>query len=69
MKGWLNPLMKTMYLKRRGLYCPACGSSDIEGRAVEVEHGTCQQVVSCNDCLKYWVDIYKLNDIEEVGDE
>ena len=46
--------------------CPYCGGQDITGSSVEVEAGGAYQTITCEECGKSWLDIYKLVDIQEI---
>jgi formate dehydrogenase maturation protein FdhE len=44
------------YLEQRGRSCPLCGSSDIEGGAMDFESGEITQRISCHECNERWSD-------------
>lgn len=56
-------LDKQTYIKRKGLSCPFCGSSSIQGDFIEVEEGKAFQRMGCTECEKQWQDVYELIDI------
>ena len=50
------------YVKRRGLACPFCGSSQVEEYdRPDVQDGWALQPVTCLVCAKDWTDSYKLS--------
>lgn len=54
------------YLTKRGVACPYCGNTDIEGAVTESDHdGSYRQRITCHVCGKQWVDVYTLTEIEE----
>ena len=46
--------------------CLNCGSSDIEGRFVNVDCGSAWQSIECMECNSSWDDVYKLNDVDNI---
>jgi predicted Zn-ribbon and HTH transcriptional regulator len=54
------------YIQRRGVACPFCASSNIEGRQFDVQAGTAWQPMSCTDCGREWNDVYTLDTISEI---
>ena len=50
------------YLKDPHL-CPCCGSGEIEGSSIEVDHGACWQEITCLHCYAAWFDNYTLTGI------
>lgn len=49
------------YAKKKGGYCPACGSSDgLDGSMVEIDGNEAFQPMHCHDCSASWVDRYTL---------
>jgi len=57
------------YAEIRGMCCPSCGSSDIQGESIEVSAGFAAQDCMCNECLAEWRDEYRLvgyADLQEV---
>ena len=56
-------LNKRRYIKERGLSCPFCGSSSIEGGFIKVETGKAFQKMCCAKCEERWQDIYELIDV------
>ena len=44
-----------------GNLCPKCGSDQIEGYGIDVEHDKASQKVVCLDCPATWYDQYSLN--------
>ena len=55
-----GPMSESQYLARKGLCCPACGSRDIESKAVDADgpHGAAR--ASCNTCNALWTDNWVL---------
>jgi formate dehydrogenase maturation protein FdhE len=56
-------LDKKAHIKRKGLSCPLCGSSSIQGGFIEIETGKAFQKMTCAECEAKWQDIYKLIDV------
>ena len=54
------------YIQRRGIACPFCASSNIEGRQFDVQAGTAWQPMNCTDCGREWNDVYTLDTINEI---
>lgn len=54
------PLTNKQYVKKGGNCCPFCGSTNIEGEGVDVQEGSAQQEVTCQDCFASWFDEYNL---------
>lgn len=48
------------YRECKGLNCPYCRSTEIEGGSVTVENGQAFQDISCNECDEEWTDSYDL---------
>lgn len=59
----LNEKEVKWYLDHKGVKCPKCHSSDIEGQEVTVEAGEAYQDVSCSECGYRWQDVYQLVDV------
>jgi C4-type Zn-finger protein len=53
------------YLKNKGLRCPYCETPDITAREMNADGDVICVEVSCDDCGKEWVDIYKFADVME----
>ena len=67
-------LDKKAHIKGKGISCPFCGSSSIEGGFIEIEKGKALQGMECTECEGEWQDIYELIDMspypaKEVTDE
>lgn len=56
------------YVACGGSKCPYCGSEDITGESFEAQGEECSQEISCNECGKSWVDIYKLSGFLAIDD-
>ena len=56
---------KDEYLFKNGTFCPFCKIEQIEGSSVEIDAGTARQEMTCCDCEKKWIDVYRLVDVEE----
>ena len=55
------------YLKSGGNKCLYCKSGEIATtQKVQTDSQSAWQEVYCNDCNKYWNDVYKLVGVEEV---
>lgn len=52
--------IQNRYIKAGGIYCPYCGSEEIEGRIVEVDQGIARQEIRCVECRADWQDQYRL---------
>jgi hypothetical protein len=67
----LTEEQKKEYMSKRGNHCPACGSKDIYsiGDLESVETDTVWNEMSCVDCSKSWVEVYRLADIQEVEEK
>lgn len=61
----LTAAQKRKYL-RRGECCPYCKSESITGESLDIEGKHASQKVSCQDCEREWLDIYRLADVEEI---
>lgn len=49
------------YIQCKGQHCPFCTSFDIEAtEGVDVDGGTATQEIRCNDCERFWTDVYRL---------
>ena len=55
-----------LYIERRGVACPFCESSNIEGRQFDVQAGTAQQPINCTGCGAEWNDVYTLDSISDI---
>ncbi len=60
-----------IYIERKGLFCPYCGSDYIEMADTDADidiDGVAKYVVQCNepDCKKEWRDIFTLTGVEEI---
>lgn len=63
----MDDKQKQNYLDCGGVFCPFCGSGDIEAsESVNVDGGVGTQGVSCNICMEDWTDVYKLFDVQLV---
>ena len=56
-------LDKKAHIKGKGLSCPFCGSSSIQGGFIEIEKGKALQGMGCTECEAHWQDVYELIDI------
>jgi transposase-like protein len=54
-------MTERQYVRSKGLRCPFCKSSDIEGTGVDVDAGFATQDIRCNDCERCWTDHYRLS--------
>ena len=57
-------LNKKAHIKGKGLSCPFCGTSSIQGGFIEIEEGKALQGMECTECEAHWQDVYKLIDME-----
>lgn len=62
----LTANQRQKYLRDGGAKCPFCGSKEIEGAAVNCEGDHHTQIIECQKCEREWMDVYKLNDIQDV---
>ena len=61
---------KGEYINSGGLTCYYCGDNDIDSTEIPHFEGLeIRQEVHCLKCGKVWTDIYKLDDIEYIGEE
>ena len=60
-----KPITTEEYVAKKGLVCPHCGSTDIEGGHVVIDEGKAYQKVGCNECDKDWTDTYVLTGYAE----
>ena len=56
-------LNKKAHIKGKGLSCPFCGTSSIQGSFIEIETGKTFQRMRCTECEAEWQDVYELIDI------
>ncbi len=56
-------LDKKTHIKGKGLSCPFCGSSSIQGGFIEIEAGKAFQRMGCTECEAEWQDVYELIDM------
>ncbi len=61
----LTEKMKREYINNGGNICPYCHSDDITAEDTDYFGGSQSTRVLCNDCERYWFDIYTLTDIQE----
>jgi hypothetical protein len=57
------------YIGTGGNNCPYCGSPDISSQGPVYEAGGMNDRIKCDMCFKEWYEIYKLTDIEMIGEE
>ena len=57
--------IKDVYIKSRGTHCLYCKSEDITAGEHDADADYISQYVSCNECEKCWIEIYKLDDVIE----
>jgi len=55
------------YIECGGVFCPYCGSHDIEGDSFESDEYGVTQVVGCNECHEEWKDTYTLTQVVPVS--
>lgn len=56
----VNPSPEDRYIEERGVRCPYCRSSHLEGGEVTIDAGAARQEVACKDCDQAWTDRYRL---------
>jgi predicted Zn-ribbon and HTH transcriptional regulator len=66
----LTKEQKEMYLTRRGVKCPVCGSEVVEGGLdIDLDGSELRQGARCRECDSEWVDVYTLTGIEDVEED
>lgn len=60
----LTPEQKAAYLADDSA-CPFCSSTNFVGEQLERTGNEVHQSITCDDCGRNWLDIYKLSDVEE----
>lgn len=55
-----GPMSDEQYVAKKGLYCPVCGSGQLDGGAFTVDAGEAFQEMGCNHCNSAWNDYYRL---------
>ena len=60
----LSKEQKEDYIRKGGVRCIYCGSSDITAGVFEGE--AAGQKVECRNCQKEWMDVYELVDVQEI---
>lgn len=63
----LRQMADQKYIKTGGIFCPFCGSDQIEGGNIDIEGMIAYQPIKCNDCGEYWQDYYSLKGLEYDG--
>ena len=53
-------LTKEEYVSKKGLYCPHCGSRDLETMDTNTKDNGIDQTVQCDKCKRTWVENYAL---------
>lgn len=48
------------YIEEGGMFCPFCGSDELEFDALEFDGLNPSQIVTCGTCNREWDDEYKL---------
>jgi formate dehydrogenase maturation protein FdhE len=56
-------LGRKAHIKRKGAFCPLCGSPSIQGGFIEIEPGKAFQKMDCAECEGKWQDVYELIDV------
>ena len=64
----IHPFDERNYLRAKGVKCPWCDSTDIQGDNVDFDEGRVYQDVCCNGCSGNWTDIYELIGAEPVSE-
>lgn len=59
---WLKKKAKA-YIKKGGMVCPICGSSNISGGSFDMEEAGIYQYCVCFDCDSEWTDMYRLQTV------
>jgi len=55
------------YLEAKGVRCPYCGSTSIDGGSIDYELGGIYQQMGCGDCDGEWVDGYTLDRVADAN--
>ena len=56
----LNETTILRYIKDKGTYCLHCGSEDIKTSRYVIDYkGNATATVFCEECGKYWLNVYK----------
>jgi len=56
----ITKAMESLYLKRSGLRCLFCGSTEIEGDRPDIDGPIGWANVRCNECGRGWVDRFDM---------
>jgi len=62
----LTKKQKQTYLKNKGYQCPYCNSARISEPGTQLSYIDLSEItskVTCLDCDKQWLDVFKLTDI------
>jgi hypothetical protein len=61
----LTEIQKKLYLEHRGLRCPVCESSQIDGQGIEFDsEDIATEEVICLKCGSGWTDTYAITNVE-----
>jgi hypothetical protein len=55
--------LRDKYLKTKGVRCPYCDSSDIEGGSKDTQDDAVFQSITCGSCNREWTDEYTLTGV------
>jgi hypothetical protein len=55
-----GPMNDGQYIAFKGVRCPSCGSSNVNGSQLEVDAGLAFQPMHCSECEANWSDSYGL---------
>lgn len=55
-----RPVSCRRHAQTQGMYCPKCGSDEIEGNEVTTGNGMATQEMGCLVCGATWTDTYRL---------
>lgn len=56
----MSPDTFIQYLKHGAQQCPHCASRNIEAGNLSCDHANKNAAVTCNDCKKDWMEVFKL---------
>ena len=63
-KQVLTQEQKKYYLDHQGTRCPFCKTDNITAESMQSDCDSAWCKVFCEECLKDWIDVYKLIDVE-----
>lgn len=64
-----EPMTSAEYVSKKGVQCPVCRDTDIEGGPIEIDAGRAYQDIRCMVCGAYWTDTYELTGYQDLHKE